>query len=537
MGAPANDGALRWDEPAKTPPARQPARTAAQPVPPPATGRPPPAAQTPVGPPPISRSAPPAPYSPHGYVPPSYVSQQQSRPPDGFSSTLQQWQTSRESIPTRDQHESQLRQSLERANAEEEGRPGPLAAGPMAGPARRPVPVDSSVPEPRARKRSQFPVIRSVAVIVIAVVLLGVLQAHGELGQFRNFLDRDLSQGLPVLRSYPVSSEFKLNRVMSSTCRGPEMTYTVYIGIPMNLSGQQEIVQISPNPAPTTESSAFWTWTGSVTQGQKASVVIGYQIKATLVRWNLDSSKSGTVSQIPGGYSKYLGTEWKFTPADATISSLASQLAGGTNNTFEKIQKIYSYLHSNIAYQTNSPAEPKFPTETLSDKAGDCDDQSFLLGSLLRAQGIPAWMEMGLLYDQSRSAWGGHAWLRTYVPEPAGGGQEVQIDPANDEFLFRDAYRLTDYIDDGNGDHLENYYVSWRYTYSGAAPLREDRYDSIFYRPSDQTVDIATTGPGPGAQALGQLFRMSGFESGPVLLAMAASAIVAVGTRRRNTGG
>jgi hypothetical protein len=145
-------------------------------------------------------------------------------------------------------------------------------------------------------------------------------------------------------------------------------------------------------------------------------------------------------------------------------------------------------------------------------------------------------MEMGLLYDQSRRAWGGHAWLRTYIPSSSGGGQEVQIDAVNDEFLFRDAYRLTDYIDDGNGDHLENYYISWRYTYTGAPPLREDRYDSLYYRPSDETVEIASTGPGPGAQALGQLWRLPGFESGPALLAMAASVMVAVGMRRRKTG-
>jgi hypothetical protein len=333
-----------------------------------------------------------------------------------------------------------------------------------------------------------------------------------------------------------VSAEFKLNRVLSSTCRGPELTYTVYVGIPMNLPGQQEVVAISPNPAATSQTAAFWTWSGTVTNGQKASVVIGYQIKATLFQWNLDASKSGTVAQIPAAYSKYLGTEWKFTPADTTIKGLSDQLAGGTNNTFEKIQKTYSYIHDNFAYQTNSPAEPKNPTQTLADKAGDCDDQSFLLGSLLRAQGIPAWLEMGLLYDQNQRAWGGHAWLRTYIPSPSGGGQEVQIDAVNDEFLFRDSFRLTDYIDDGDGDHLENYYVSWRYVYSGAPPLREDRYDSIFYRPSDTTVEIATTGPGPGAQALGQIWKMPGFESGLLILALAASVILIGAGKRRAFG-
>jgi transglutaminase-like putative cysteine protease len=576
MGAPAKDGDLRWDEPAKTPPARRPVQPAPGPLTP---GRQPPAAEPPARAPapakPSARAPPPAPaqtparapatakppaqpparapataatparapapaqapYSPHGYVPPSYQPQPQTRRPDKFSSTLEQWQTNRESVPTRDEHEMELRRSLERAPG-----PGPEQAvapqpRPSPAPASRIAPPHSfETPAPRPYKKSRLPVIRSVAIVVIVVILLGVLQAGGQMGQFRDFLDRDLSKGLPVLRSYPVSAEFKLNRVMSSTCRGPEMTYTVYIGIPMNIPGQQEIVQISPNPAPTTQNGNFWTWSGTVTTGQKASVVIGYQVKATLYRWSLDASKSGTVSQIPAGYAKYLGAEWKFAPNDATISKLAADLAGGTNNTFEKVQRIYSYIHDNIAYQTNSPAEPKDPTQTLSEKAGDCDDQSFLLGSLLRAQGIPAWLEMGLLYDQTQRAWGGHAWLRTYIPSASGAGHEVQIDPANDEFLFRDSFRLTDYIDDGNGDHLENYYISWRYVYSGAPPLREDRYDAIFYRPSDATVEIATTGPGPGAQALGQIWKMPGFESGLVILAMAAS-VVFIGAKKRKAFG
>ena len=532
MGAPGRDGALQWDEPPKAPPARPPQRAAA---PPPAG---PPAGQAPSSPPPPARAAPPQrPHlSPHGYVPPSYQPHGQPRQPEGYSSTVQQWQTSRESIPTRDKHEARLRQSLLRTE-EQETQEAPAPSGPMpARPVPRPVPAPVEQPVPRHYKRSQLPVIRSIAIIIIAVILLGVLQAHGEMGQFRDFLDRDISKGLPNIRSYPVGAEFKINRVMTSTCRGPDMSYTVYIGIPMAIAGQHEVVQISPNPAPTTSNGAFWTWSGTVTQGTKVSIVIGYQIKASLKRWDFNAGNSGAVAQIPGAYSKYLGTEWKFTPAEAKIIALAAQLAGGTNNTFEKIDRIYEYIHDNFAYQTNSPAEPKYPTQTLADKAGDCDDQSFLLGSLLRAQGIPAWMEMGLLYDQSRRAWGGHAWLRTYIPSSSGGGQEVQIDAVNDEFLFRDAYRLTDYIDDGNGDHLENYYISWRYKYTGAPPLREDRYDSLYYRPSDETVEIASTGPGPGAQALGQLWRLPGFESGPALLAMAASVMVAVGMRRRKTG-
>ncbi|MBM4250324.1 MAG: transglutaminase domain-containing protein [Euryarchaeota archaeon] len=530
MGAPAEKDDLTWDEPRKAP---------------------------------EQRPAPP-PHAPH-YVPPAYRPRSPAQPQGaaGAAPSLQQWQAERGSLPTREQHEAGLRRSLDRESAPEgeqlvyaappparpppEALPGPspqALPGPPPQALAGPSPQALAGPPPQAlagplppRRKSQVPVIKSVVVILIAVVLLGIFQAHGEMDQFRHFLDRDISKGLPVLRSYPVSAEFKLNRVMSSTCRGTDMTYTVYIGIPKTLPGQQEMVEISPNPTPTTQNSDFWTWSGSATTGEKVSVVIGYQVKATLVQWKLDASKSGTVPQIPSSYSKYLGSEWKFKPGDSTVKKLSNDLAGGIDNVFEKVQRTYDYIRTNFAYQTNSPAEPKDPTQTLADKAGDCDDQSFLLGSLLRAQGIPAWMEMGLLYDQTRRAWGGHAWLRTFIPDRSGGGQEVQIDAVNDQYLFRDPFRLTDYIDDGNGDHLENYYVSWRYTYSGAPPLREDRYDPIFYRPSDAAVEIETTGPGPGAQALGELWKAPGFGGGLAMLAMAASVILVAGRKRPGRAG
>jgi hypothetical protein len=465
-----------------------------------------------------ARQAAAPPPAPHSYTPPPYRPQPQASRPAGYSSTLQQWQTSRERAPTRDAHESGLERSIERA---------------PESPAPAPRPVHE--PPARIRRKDQWPVIKSLAIVITVVVIFSALQVHGELGQFRGFLDRDLSKGLPVLRVYPASSEFKINRVMSSTCRGPEMTYTAYIGIPMAIPGQQTVVDISKNPDPTTTNTDFWTWSGTATRGQTVSMVIGYHVKATLYQWNLDSPKSGGVNQIPSSYSGLLGDEWKFTPSDPTIKKLSADLAGGTNNTFEKVDRIYTYIHQNIAYQTNSPAEPKEPTQTLADKAGDCDDQSFLLGSLLRAQGIPAWLELGILYDQSRGVWGAHAWLRLYIPLKAGGGDVAQIDPANDEFLFRDAYRMTDYMDDGNADHLQNYYVSWRFVYSGAAPLRNDRYDSIYFHPSDNTVTIATSGPGAGESALGSIWKLPGFDFGLVFLAGAVSAIF-FGVNRRRVG-
>ena len=117
MGTPAKDGELRWDEPAGTHPDKRPLQPVQGPV---TLGQQPPAARPPAGAPapPQPPARPPAPYqapySPHGYVPPAYQPRPHARRSDGFSSTLEQWQTNRESLLTRDQHESELKRSLDR---------------------------------------------------------------------------------------------------------------------------------------------------------------------------------------------------------------------------------------------------------------------------------------------------------------------------------------------------------------------------------------------------------------------------------------
>jgi transglutaminase-like putative cysteine protease len=378
-------------------------------------------------------------------------------------------------------------------------------------------------------------VARSLAIIIIAVVVLSALQFHGEMGEAREFLKEDLSKGLPTYRFFPLSSEFSLNRIMTTTCRGIEVTYSVDVSIPQSISGQQDIVELSENPDPTRTSGGFWNWSGKlVGNGDSISVTINYHSKSYYYQWELGSKDSGTTAQVPPSYSKYLGDCWKFTPSEPSISGLAAQIVGNTTNVFDKVVRIYEYTHQNIAYLSNSPEEPKSPTRTLAERNGDCDDQSFFMGSLLRSQGVPAWMELGLLYDQSTSQWGGHAWLRVLIPLTSGEERVVNIDPANNEFLFRDPYRMTDYIDDGDAVHLQSYYILWRYTYIGTAPSREDRYDSLYFHPSTETTGVRGSGPSLSTGPQASLWKAPGFEGAVAVLAI-ASIVVVTRTRGRRS--
>ena len=98
-------------------------------------------------------------------------------------------------------------------------------------------------------------------------------------------------------------------------------------------------------------------------------------------------------------------------------------------------------------------------------KVGDCDDFSILFSSIARAAGIPAWLELGTIpvfIDMQEGCdlrdWGGHAWVNAVVPLNDGTITVVNIDLANSYFMWMPPYRISDWVDNGNGDDLDSYY-------------------------------------------------------------------------------
>ena len=100
---------------------------------------------------------------------------------------------------------------------------------------------------------------------------------------------------------------------------------------------------------------------------------------------------------------------------------------------------VLNWFDENIVYSTRIP--PRFPWEAIVEGAGDCDDQSNLLITLLRLKGIPAYLETGMVYisesyrfeDTGAGGYyrykfiggGGHGWVVAYIP-PWGW---IRVDP------------------------------------------------------------------------------------------------------------
>jgi hypothetical protein len=192
---------------------------------------------------------------------------------------------------------------------------------------------------------------------------------------------------------------------------------------------------------------------------------------------------------IPQTYkSKYLGREWlgsnglfKIDPQNKVIQDKALEVSKDVPTVYEKLEKIYFFLQGSYKYQQGGVGqEPKDALTTYNTGTGDCDEVSFLLVSMLRSVGIPAWVEFGMLYDDIRNTWVGHAWVQMYIPVVSGGGYIVNLDPVNYQFLFRSANRLTEWIEDGNGEHLKEFYEYITYV-SSSTPSVTNKIEGFSY--------------------------------------------------------
>jgi len=93
-------------------------------------------------------------------------------------------------------------------------------------------------------------------------------------------------------------------------------------------------------------------------------------------------------------------------------------------NIGSDINSIYSWVGDNVHYEYDQDVHNQgdywqFPYETLNLRTGDCEDQAFLLCSLLRASGISVndvFLGVGEVFDPISLTWAGHAWV--IVEEP-----------------------------------------------------------------------------------------------------------------------
>jgi hypothetical protein len=281
-------------------------------------------------------------------------------------------------------------------------------------------------------------------------------------------------------------------------------------------------------------------------------------------QWDITLEESGTLDDIPENFtSQYLDDEWvvndqdgrpidkdqdgepdyyRYHPSAPILKRTALAITEDESTVLGKVKSIYQWIEDHFNYTTNDQRErdqqkygswPKYPLGTLSEWYGDCDDQSLLMASLCRAVGIPAWLEIGYLYDPIAKSWGGHGWFNVVIPLKDTDPVIAPIDPVNHEFLFRDPYRITDWIDTG-GDIIDEdgeivYNLDYYYNYF---KVKKNNFVDVNVKMS--TISIRYEDHGRIKQYVDQELKpgnLPGSEEGlgqmpfPLITVMAAAAI------------
>ncbi len=305
---------------------------------------------------------------------------------------------------------------------------------------------------------------------------------------YRFIVDNDKDQGLLEV---PASAEYSIRRTETITVSRTPVSYKFKLYEPPLIPDEsssspgsiQNMIGLELNPMPKRSSgeSTEIIWEKDNFLGTD-TISIVYTVKAQTVKWDLDSSKCGNIEDISNENLKkqYLGDQWaedangdgepedgdhngipdsyKIEPSNSQIAKKAQEIAGDGKNVYDTVSKIYRFItrDGGFTYSLGREGSPSKALSTLNSREGDCDDQSILFISMLRSLGIPAWLEIGLLYDQPKDMWFGHAWTNIYIPLSGGGYEVVAVDVVNEQFLFRTCNHLTDWTDDGTRGHYDN---------------------------------------------------------------------------------
>ena len=296
-----------------------------------------------------------------------------------------------------------------------------------------------------------------VLAVILVVVLLLLLPPTQDL--LRRYLVD------PFSPHYPEEVSMDIGRTMFLDASGGLVTeYVIDLPRPVSIFEDgvylQRVTQVDASPDHYEEGETYDTmvWNGQDLYGT-FSVEITVSVTQTLHRWDLDEDEVLGREKVPQFLlDRYLDDEWKIIVDDPVIEQLSESIVGDENNVFLIARSIYDWMLDNVDYPNQLiSGEPRSSLETYEDLEGDCDDQSILFCALARAAGVPAWLQLGAVYDRSSGELGGHGWVQMHMPTEEG-GTNVTIDIVNKNFLIWMPNLFCEYTDNGLPGELEDAY-------------------------------------------------------------------------------
>ena len=165
--------------------------------------------------------------------------------------------------------------------------------------------------------------------------------------------------------------------------------------------------------------------------GQEESFTAKYTISSleqAVPSFELDAAQG--IETVPQNLiDEYTLSTETFPSDDPLFHELASELVSDEDTVLESVATLVEYIMENTTYCNFEV--PQYPSKTLEDQLGDCDDQSILLITMCRSLNIPAYLQVGIYVhpaiNEDDTTWEGHltneadgvgwhGWAMIYIP-------------------------------------------------------------------------------------------------------------------------
>jgi transglutaminase-like putative cysteine protease len=169
------------------------------------------------------------------------------------------------------------------------------------------------------------------------------------------------------------------------------------------------------------------------------------------------------------GYDEYLKSSGKIT-FNYDISNTASEITSGSDNLFEAVSRLSSWVNRNVKYDLKYGNEAKNSTWTFENRKGTCDEFSVLFIAMCRSIGIPARYVSGIAYSNMPeiNGFGSHAWAEAYFP----GTGWVSFDPTYNQHGYTDSSHIK-FMDSPDAEEIPASY-SWKSVNAELSPGKID---------------------------------------------------------------
>lgn len=99
---------------------------------------------------------------------------------------------------------------------------------------------------------------------------------------------------------------------------------------------------------------------------------------------------------------------------DARVKQYVADAVKSEENPWKQATLMERYVQQNLKKKNFSTALAS-AAEVARNMEGDCTEHAVLLAAMLRAQGLPSRVAVGLVYIPTRSSFGGHMWTEVFL--------------------------------------------------------------------------------------------------------------------------